>query len=651
MAKKRPPTKKPQKKTRSSAPAIKTSKSGTSRPSEFTITPAAGKPILITDVALRDGHQSLLATRMRTEDMLPIAQKLDAVGYWSLEVWGGATFDTCLRFLKEDPWERLRALRAAMPNTKLQMLLRGQNLVGYRHYADDVVERFIERSATNGIDVFRIFDALNDVRNLDRAVSEVKACGKHAEATICYTVSPVHNIDRFVDLAKKLEDLGTDTICIKDMAGLLAPLDAYHLVRRLKAAVKVPLHLHSHYTSGMASMTSLMAILGGLDMLDTSISPLAGGTSHPATETLIASLQNTPYDTGLELASFQPITEHFRTVRRKYRQFESDFTGVDAEILMSQIPGGMLSNLAAQLTEQNALDRMKEVLDEVPRVRKEMGYPPLVTPTSQIVGTQATLNVLTGDRYKVITTETKNYFLGLYGRAPGQVDLDVMARATGDETPIKTRPADRLEPELDEAKKELPDSAQTVEDQLSFVLFPAIARDFFEAREKGELTPEPLELGSAKGPTTAHELHLAPVEFNVTVHGETYHVKVSGSGRKIDGRKPYYIRVNDKLEEVSLEPIQEVLAGVPESQETESGGKPKRPRPSKPGDVAPPMPGRVVKLLVAVDDRVKTGDPLLIIEAMKMESRVPAPIDGRVVAILTAEGDNVKTDETVIQLE
>ncbi len=579
MAKRRPPTKKPKKKTRSSAPAIKTSKSVAPRPSEFTITPAPGKPVLITDVALRDGHQSLLATRMRTEDMLPIAQKLDAVGYWSLEVWGGATFDTCLRFLKEDPWERLRALRAAMPNTKLQMLLRGQNLVGYRHYADDVVERFIERSATNGIDVFRIFDALNDVRNLDRAVSEVKACGKHAEAAISYTVSPVHSIDRFVDLAKKLEDLGTDTICIKDMAGLLAPLDAYHLVRRLKAAVKVPLHLHSHYTSGMASMTSLMAILGGLDMLDTSISPLAGGTSHPATETLVASLQNTPYDTGLELASFQPITEHFRTVRRKYRQFESDFTGVDAEILMSQIPGGMLSNLAAQLTEQNALDRMKEVLDEVPRVRKEMGYPPLVTPTSQIVGTQATLNVLTGDRYKVITTETKNYFLGLYGRAPGQVDLDVMARATGDETPIKTRPADRLEPELDEAKKELPDSAQTVEDQLSFVLFPTIARDFFEAREKGELIPEPLELGSAKGPTTAHELHLAPVEFNVTVHGETYHVKVSGSGRKIDGRKPYYIRVNDKLEEVSLEPIQEVLAGVPESQETESGGKPKRPDP------------------------------------------------------------------------
>ncbi|HJT21195.1 MAG TPA: sodium-extruding oxaloacetate decarboxylase subunit alpha [Nitrospira sp.] len=651
MASRRSSSKKPTSKTRQAVPAVRTSKGRKTRPDELAIEPAPGKRILITDVALRDGHQSLLATRMRTEDMLPIAQKLDAVGYWSLEVWGGATFDTCLRFLKEDPWERLRALRAAMPNTKLQMLLRGQNLVGYRHYADDVLERFIERSAANGIDVFRVFDALNDVRNLDRAIGEVKACGKHAEAAISYTVSPVHNIDRFVDMAKQLEDLGTDTLCIKDMAGLLAPLDAYRLVRRLKAAVKVPIHLHTHYTSGMASMSSLMAILGGLDMLDTSISPLAGGTSHPPTETLVASLRDTPYDTGLELASFQPITEHFRSVRRKYRQFESDFTGVDAEILTSQIPGGMLSNLAAQLSEQHALDRMKEVLDEVPRVRKDMGYPPLVTPTSQIVGTQATLNVLTGERYKVITTETKNYFLGLYGRAPGQVDRDIMARAIGDEEPIKTRPADRLEPEMEAIKKDLPASAESAEDQLSFVLFPAIARDFFEAREQGQLVPEPLEHSDPKGPAVAGELHLAPAEFNVTVHGETYHVKVSGSGRKTDGRKPYYIRVNDKLEEVSLEPIQEVLAGVPEAPEAAPGTKRKRPKPSKAGDVAPPMPGRVVKVLVAREDRVTAGDPLLIIEAMKMESRVPAPIDGKVAAILVEEGENVKTDETLIQLE
>ncbi len=649
MATKRAPNR-PHKK-RPSAPVRKPSKGQKPRAPEFAIQPAAGKPIQITEVALRDGHQSLLATRMRTEDMLPIAQKLDAVGYWSLEVWGGATFDTCLRFLREDPWERLRALRAAMPNTRLQMLLRGQNLVGYRHYADDVLERFIERSAANGIDVFRIFDALNDVRNLDRAVREVKACGKHVEAAISYTVSPVHSIDRFVDMAKQLEDLGTDTLCIKDMAGLLAPLDAYRLIRRLKTAVKVPIHLHTHYTSGMASMASLMAILGGLDLLDTSISPLAGGTSHPPTETLVASLRQTPYDTGIDLRTFEPITEHFREVRRKYRQFESDFTGVDAEILTSQIPGGMLSNLAAQLAEQNALDRMKEVLDEVPRVRKELGYPPLVTPTSQIVGTQATLNVLTGERYKVITNETKNYFLGLYGRAPGPVDNDVMSRAIGDEEPIKTRPADRLEPELDALKKELPESATSTEDHLSFALFPAIAREFFEARASGDLTPDILTAASLKGPAVAHELHLAPVEFNVTVHGETYHVKVSGSGRKIEGRKPYYIRVNDKLEEVSIETIQEVLAGVPESAEAGTGAKPKRPKPSKPGDVAPPMPGRVVKILVSKDARVQSGDPLLIIEAMKMESRVPAPIDGTVTAILAAEGDHVKTDETLIQLE
>jgi len=409
-------------KKRPAGPAVRTSKTRARSGQELTIQPAAGKPILITDVALRDGHQSLLATRMRTEDMLPIAQKLDAVGYWSLEVWGGATFDTCLRFLKEDPWERLRALRAAMPNTKLQMLLRGQNLVGYRHYADDVLERFIERSAANGIDVFRIFDALNDIRNVERAMREVKACGKHVEAAISYTVSPVHSMDRFVDMAKTLEDLGTDTLCIKDMAGLLTPLDAYHLIRRIKAAVKVPIHLHSHYTSGMASMTSLMAILGGLDMLDTSISPLAGGTSHPPTETLVASLRNTPYDTGLDLASFLPITEYFRTVRRKYRQFESEFTGVDAEILTSQIPGGMLSNLRFQLRKVGLEHKFPEALEETIKVREEFGYPIMVTPLSQFVGSQAAINVIVGERYKEVTDQVIKFALGHAG-AEGARDM------------------------------------------------------------------------------------------------------------------------------------------------------------------------------------------------------------------------------------
>jgi pyruvate carboxylase subunit B len=616
-----------------------------------TFAAAPAKRVLITDVALRDGHQSLLATRMRTEDMLSIASKLDQIGYWSLEVWGGATFDTCLRYLKEDPWERLRALRAALPNTRLQMLLRGQNIVGYRHYADDVLDRFIERAAVNGVDVFRIFDALNDVRNMKRAMETVKACGKHVEASICYTVSPVHSLDRFVELARQLEDLGTDTLCIKDMAGLLAPMDAYQLVQRLKKAVHVPIHLHTHYTSGMASMSALMAVLGGLDMLDTAISPLAGGTSHPPTETLVAALQDTPYNTGLDLRQFAPIAEHFRTVRRKYHQFESDFTGVDAEILTSQIPGGMLSNLAAQLAQQNALDRMKDVLAEVPAVRQDMGFPPLVTPSSQIVGTQATLNVLTGERYKVITSETKNYFLGLYGKPPGPLNPDVLARAVGDEEPIQGRPADQLEPELPPARRELGDTAVSDEDVLSFALFPAVARQFFEERERGDLKPEALEPPPEKGPVVAHELHLAPVEFNVTVHGESYHIHVSGSGRKSDGRKPYYIRVNDKLEEVYLEPLQEVLTGTPEPQEVGPKAAPRRPKPVKPGDVAPPMPGRVVKVLVSKGDLVKAGDPLLIIEAMKMESRVPAPIDGSVTAIYVQDGDDVKTDETVIQLE
>ena len=617
----------------------------------FGLEAAPAKRLLITDVVLRDAHQSLLATRMRTEDMLPIAHKLNAVGYWSLEVWGGATFDTCLRYLKEDPWERLRALRAALPNTRLQMLLRGQNLVGYRHYPDDVLDAFIERSAANGIDVFRIFDALNDIRNLKQAMHRVKACGKHVEASICYTVSPVHSLDRFVEQAKELEDLGTDTLCIKDMAGLLAPMDAYTLVKRLKETVQVPIHLHSHYTSGMASMSALMAVLGGLDMLDTAISPLAGGTSHPTTETLVATLQDTPYDTGLDLKGFAPISEHFRAVRKKYHQFESDVTGVDAEILASQIPGGMLSNLATQLAQQDALDKIKQVLEEVPSVRKDMGYPPLVTPSSQIVGTQATLNVLTGQRYKVITSETKNYFLGLYGKPPGSVNREIMARAIGDETPVQGRPADHLDPELEVAKQAVGDKASSTEDALSFALFPTVARQFFDERERGEFKPEQLEPPLEKSPAVAHELHLAPVEFNLSLHGTTYYVQVSGSGRKKDGRKPYYIRVNDKLEEVYLEPLQEVLAGVPEAPEPGKKPTPRRPRPTKPSDVASPMPGRVVKVLVTEGDSVKAGDPVLVIEAMKMESRIPAPIDGKVAVLYVKEGDDVKTEETLIQLE
>ena len=610
-----------------------------------------GRRLHLTDVALRDGHQSLLATRMRTEDLLPIAAQLDNVGFWSLEVWGGATFDACLRFLKEDPWERLRAFRAAAPNTRLQMLLRGQNLVGYRHYADDVLEKFIELSAANGIDVFRIFDALNDIRNIRYAMEVAKSCGKHVEATICYTVSPVHSLNHFVEQAKQLEDLGTDTICIKDMAGLLPPFEAYELISRLKAAVRVPIHLHTHYTSGMASMSALMAIIGGLDILDTAMSPLAGGTSHPPTESFIAALQDTPYDTGLNLQDLTPAAEQLREARKRYRQFESDFTGVDTDILLSQVPGGMLSNLAAQLAEQNALEKMKEVLEEIPRVRKDMGYPPLVTPSSQIVGTQATLNVLTGERYKVITNETKNYFRGLYGKSPGTLNSKVRKQSLESEQQVKGRPADNLDPELEDAKQELSEIETSPEDLVSYALLPSVALQFFDERERGEIKPEPLDPTSESGPVVAHELHLAPVEFKVTVHGESYHIRVSGSGRTTEGVKPYYIKVDDKLEEVYLEPLQEVLAGGPETPEPTGAKTNGRPKPAKPGDVATPMPGRVVKVFVGLQNEVAVGDPLLIVEAMKMENRIQAPIAGTVSGIYVKEGDEVNPDETLIQLE
>ena len=632
-------------------PRSRSTKAKKSAVQELEFEAAPGKTLLLTDVALRDGHQSLLATRMRTEDLVPVAEQLDAVGYWSLEVWGGATFDTCLRFLKEDPWERLRALKKVMPRTRLQMLLRGQNLVGYRHYPDDVVNAFVERAAANGVDVFRVFDALNDVRNMEASMAAVRRVGKHLEASLCYTTSPVHTVERFIDLAKRLEDLGTDTLCIKDMAGLLAPMDAYRLVRGLKAAVRAPIHLHSHYTSGMASCSALMAILGGLDMLDTALSPLSGGTSHPPTESFVAMLRGTPYDTRLDLTRFPPIAEELRAARRKYHQFESDFAGIDTDILISQIPGGMLSNLAAQLTEQNALDKIKAVLEEVPRVRKDFGYPPLVTPTSQIVGSQATLNVLTAERYKVVTTETRHYFKGLYGRPPGVVDKTVRSRALGDERVIAERPADLLEPEMPKAERAAGEKAQKPEDLLSYALFPTVANDFFDERARGELKPEPLAPLPTKGPAVAHELKLAPLEFKITVHGESYHIKVSGSGRKADGTKPYYIKVNDRLEEVHLEPLVEVLTGAPETPETGAPKAPRRPKPKAPGDVATTMPGKVVRVVVSQGQTVKKDELVLIVEAMKMENQMHAPIAGTVKTLYVKEGDDVRPDETLLVIE
>jgi oxaloacetate decarboxylase alpha subunit len=439
------------------------------------------RPIKITDTAFRDAHQSLLATRMRTEDMLSIAEKVDKVGYWSVEMWGGATFDSCLRFLKQDPWERIRLLKEAMPHTRLQMLLRGQNIVGYRHYPDDVVEAFVKTAHKNGIDVFRIFDALNDVRNMKTALKKVKEVGAIAECCVCYTISPVHTTEVFVNMGKELEAMGSDNLCIKDMAGLLLPSASYELVSQLKENISLPVHMHCHDTSGVATASYLKGVEAGADIIDCAISSLSSGTSQPPTETVVAMLKDTPYDTGLDLGMLDEIATHFEGVRKKYKIFESSFTGVDTNVLQFQIPGGMMSNLVKQLRDQNAENRLPEVLEEVPKVRKELGYPPLVTPSSQIVGTQATLNVLLGNRYKMIPNETKNLVKGLYGKSAAPIDEEIRKMAIGDEEVITSRPADLLEPELEKLKKEL--GTDNIEDVLSYALFPQVAKRYFLERD------------------------------------------------------------------------------------------------------------------------------------------------------------------------
>ncbi|MCL7451716.1 MAG: pyruvate/oxaloacetate carboxyltransferase [Anaerolineae bacterium] len=442
-------------------------------------------PVRICDTILRDAHQSLLATRMRTDDMLPIAEKLDQAGYWSVEMWGGATFDSAMRFLNEDPWERIRKLKARMPNTPFQMLLRGQNVVGYKHYPDDVLERFVVNAYQNGIQVFRVFDALNDVRNMRRAMEVVKREGAHVQGAICYTISPVHSVDSFVEMAHILEDMGADTVCVKDMAGLLSPYVAHELVSRLKDEIQAPIHLHTHYTSGMAMAAVLKAIEAGVDIVDTAISALAMVTSQPPTETLVRILQESPRDTGLDLGLLAEISQYFSEVRKRYAAFESGMQGVDVNVLQFQIPGGMLSNLVSQLREQGAEHRYAEVLEEVPRVREELGYPPLVTPSSQIVGTQATLNVVLGERYKVIPGEVKNYVRGYYGRPPAPIDEEVKRKAIGDEEPIDCRPADLIPPGMEAAKAEIGDLAESEEDIISYALFPQVARPFLERRQRG----------------------------------------------------------------------------------------------------------------------------------------------------------------------
>ncbi|NLK71668.1 MAG: oxaloacetate decarboxylase subunit alpha [Clostridiales bacterium] len=441
--------------------------------------------VKITETILRDAHQSLIATRMKTEEMIPILEKLDAVGYNSLEMWGGATFDASLRFLQEDPWERLRTIRKYVKNTKLQMLLRGQNLLGYKHYADDVVEEFVKKAVGNGIDIIRIFDALNDTRNLQKALEATKKAGGHAQATISYTISPVHTNDAFITLAKELEEMGADSICIKDMAGLLDPYGAYELVKKMKTQISIPIQLHTHATSGLGSMTYLKAIEAGVDVIDTAISPFSGGTSQPPTEPFVAALKGTKYDTGLDINLLNDIAEHFKPVQEKSLEsglLDPKVMGVDINTLIYQVPGGMLSNLVSQLKQQNAMDKYAEVLKEVPRVREELGYPPLVTPTSQIVGTQAVLNVVTGERYKMVTKEVKNLVKGMYGKTTVPIKEDIVKKIIGDEEVITCRPADLIEPELESIKNEIKQYIEQDEDVLTYALFPQVAIDFFKYR-------------------------------------------------------------------------------------------------------------------------------------------------------------------------
>jgi pyruvate carboxylase subunit B len=562
--------------------------------------------IQITDTTLRDAHQSLIATRMRTRDMLPIAKELDKAGFFSLEVWGGATFDSCIRFLNEDPWERLRSLKENITKTPLQMLLRGQNLVGYRHYADDVVVKFVEKAAENGIGIFRIFDAVNDIRNMEVSIKTAKKCGAHVQGTISYTTSPVHTIEAFVEFGHELASLECDSICIKDMAGLITPLDAYNLIRSLKKEVGLPVDLHSHSTSGMALMSYMAACKAGVDILDTAFSPFAGGTSQPPTETVVAGLKGTKWETGLDLAQLIDIKYHFEEVKEKYKVILDPISEkTDTSVLVYQIPGGMLSNLVSQLKEQNAIDRFDEVLVEMPKVRQDLGYPPLVTPTSQIVGTQAVLNVLMGERYKVIPKEVKEYVRGMYGKSPAPIDKAFIVKVLGDEKPITCRPADLLEPELDRMAEEA--RAQGLirkeEDILTYTLYPQVAAKFL----KGEAVEEELQIVQA--PSPAQPIHN---QFKVVVDGEVFQVEVEPSGE---------IAVHE--------------------------GKPTLP-PSVEGGIKSSMQGMVLGLKVKKGDAVQEGDVVAVIEAMKMENDIHTPNSGIVRDIFVKESDFVSAGEIIM---
>ncbi|ELZ1191254.1 sodium-extruding oxaloacetate decarboxylase subunit alpha [Vibrio cholerae] len=592
------------------------------------------KPLAITDVVLRDAHQSLFATRMRIEDMLPIAAELDKIGYWSLETWGGATFDACIRFLGEDPWERLRALKKAMPNTPMQMLLRGQNLLGYRHYADDVVEKFVERAHANGMDVFRIFDAMNDVRNFEKAVKATIDVGAHAQGTLSYTTSPVHNTQTWVDLAKRLEDLGCHSLCIKDMSGLLKPYEAEELITRIKHSCAVPLALHCHATTGLSTATAVKAVEAGIDILDTAISSMSQTYGHTPTETVVAMLQDTPRDTQLKLEQLEPIAAYFREVRKKYAKFEGQLKGVDSRILIAQVPGGMLTNMESQLKEQGAAHRIDEVLEEIPRVRQDLGFIPLVTPTSQIVGTQAVINVLTGERYKSITKETAGVLKGEYGATPASVNAELQARVLEGGQAITCRPADLLQDELDHLTKELLEKAQVekitladakVDDVLTYALFPQVGLKFLKNRHN----PEAFEPAPGKEPAPV-ETALASTKPAAGI--ESYSVKVDGV--------VYDVEVGPQGQLTSVVPAGQKAAPKPTVATTTQGAE----------AVAAPLAGTIFKIQVEQGDEVAEGDVLIVLEAMKMETEIRAARNGVIQELHVKEGDSVRVGASLLSL-
>ena len=594
--------------------------------------PSKSPALGITEVVLRDAHQSLFATRMRIDDMLPIAEKLDQIGYWSMESWGGATFDSCIRFLGEDPWDRIREIKKAMPNTPQQMLFRGQNILGYRHYADDVVEKFVERAAVNGIDVFRVFDAMNDMRNLETALRAVKQVGKHAQGTISYTVSPVHTIDAWVDQARQIEDAGADSICIKDMAGLLTPYVGFELVSKLKKAVAIPIQLHAHATTGLSTTTITKCVEAGIDNVDTAISSMSMTYGHSATESVVSIFQGQERDTGLNIEKIEEVAAYFRQVRKKYAEFEGSLRGVDSRILVAQVPGGMLTNMESQLRQQGAEDRLDEVLAEIPKVREDLGFIPLVTPTSQIVGTQAVLNVLTGERYKSISKETAGVLRGEYGAAPAPVNADLQARVLDEgEEAITCRPADNIEPELEALTMELEglsaehgfqlSSAEgQIDDVLTYALFPQVGLKFLQNKDNPDAF-EPVPTGKAAVVTNDAGEEL----YTVELEGKSYTVTVANGGD-----------VSAIIPAGQVAPAASVAAPAVAA----TGGEP----------VNAPLAGNVVKVLVKPGQAVAEGESIVVLEAMKMETSVSAPASGTIVEVRVQAGDSCAVGDVLVTL-